>query len=341
MKKGVTFWTEGGNPTGMGHISRCVNLAIELASRGVRSGFLINDDDAVKSRLDAESIEYRVCPINGPGAAKLSDTVVVIDSKKDLSVPVKELRAAGRKVVVIENTTTDDAHAVIMPSPVFDGAYGKEGFFAGAEFVIMGRNFVRARRGAAPPRHGVPLRVLVTMGGADPNNLTEFILNALCDVKGIEVTAAVGPAVKPSRKLTALMKERSGSLNFITGVTDLAPLMKRSHIAFTAVGTTVYELAYMGVPSVIIANYESDADYLKVFEALGFCESLGFYKNVRAGEVVRAVRMFIKDRGLWKAMSRSAIELTDGGGAGRIADKIERLCQSRKNMPLALSASSF
>ena len=341
MKKGVTFWTEGGNPTGMGHVARCVNLAIELAARGVRSNFLINDDEAVRSRLEAESIEYTVCPIKCSGAAKFADAVVVIDTKKDLSALVKELKAAGKRVVAIENTTSEEADAVIMPSPVFDGAYERDGFYAGAEFVIMGKNFIEVRGNAKPPSHDVPLRVLVTMGGADPNNLTEFVLEALIDVKGIEVTAAVGPAAKPSRRLSALMKERSGALNFITGVTDLAPLMKRSHIAFTAVGTTIYELAYMGVPSVIIANYEDDADYLKIFEALGFCESLGFYKNVRGGEVVRAVRMFLKDQSLWKAMSRNAIELTDGKGAGRIADKIEGLCYARPARAIVRTASSF
>ena len=341
MKKGVTFWTEGGNPIGMGHVSRCVNLAIELAARGVRSNFMINDDEAIRSRLEAESIEYDVCAINGSGDAKLPEAVVVIDSKKDLSARIKELKAAGKRVVAIENTTAEGADAVVMPTPVFDGAYERDGFLAGAEFVIMGRNFIEARSSAKPPSHGMPLRVLVTMGGADPNNLTEFVLEALSDVAGIEVTAVVGPAAKPSRRLAALMKERSGALNFITGVTDLAPLMMRSHIAFTAVGTTVYELAYMGVPSVIIANYEDDADYLRVFDALGFCESLGFYKNVRGGEVVRAVRMFLNDSTLWKAMSRSAIELTDGNGAGRIADKIELLCNARPAKTIVRSASSF
>ena len=341
MKKGVTFWTEGGNPTGMGHVSRCVNLAIELAARGVRSNFLINNDEAVRSRLEAESIEYAICPDNSPGAAKLCEAVVVIDSKKDLTALVKELKAAGKKVVVIENSTTEDADEVIMPSPVFDGACGQDGLSAGAEFVIMGRNSVKARVNAKPPGHGEPLRILVTMGGADPNNLTEFVVEALSEVKGIEVIAAVGPAAKPSRRLCSLMKERSGALSFVTGITDLAPLMMRSHIAFTAVGTSVYELAYMGVSSVIIANYEDDADYLKVFEALGFCESLGFYKNVRGGEVVRAVRMFIKDKNLWKAMSKNAKDLTDGNGAGRIADRIERLFYARPARAIVRAASSF
>lgn len=341
MKKSVTFWTEGGNPIGMGHVSRCVNLAVELKARGIRSRFLINDDQAVKSRLEAASIDYAVCPFKGSSISKWTEGVVVIDTKKDLSTQVKELKGAGKRVIAIENTTAEEADAVIMPSPVFDGLYEKDGLFAGAEFVIMGKNFIEARKEAVAQAYGAPLKVLVTMGGADPNNLTEFVIEALSEVSGIEVTAAVGPAVKPSRRLSVLMKECSAAVNFETGVTDLAPLMKRSHLAFTAVGTTVYELAYMGVPSVIIANYESDADYLKIFEALGICESLGFYKNVRHGEVVKSVRMFLNDRAMWEAMSKSARDLTDGGGAGRIADKIEGLCRARSARHVVGVASSF
>jgi len=341
MDKRVAFWTEGGNPIGMGHVARCVNLAKELGARGVPCSFMVNDDPAVRSRLLTESLACEVRPLSCTDALKLKASVVVIDSKKDISGVVKVLKAANKKVLVVENTTADEADAIIMPTPVFDGAYGQAGFFAGAEFIIMGRNFVEARKAARPLRHATPLRVLVTMGGADPNNLTEFVVDSLSHVKDVHLTVAVGPAARPSKRLAGLMKEHTETMRFVTGITDLAPLMARAHVAFTAVGTTVYELAYMGVPSVIIANYESDADYLKVFEALGFCESLGYYKNVRGGEIVRAVRTLIKDSGMWKAMSRSARDLTDGKGAVRIADRIEGLCSKHSAHRAVNAASSF
>ncbi|MFQ5736265.1 MAG: PseG/SpsG family protein [Thermodesulfobacteriota bacterium] len=320
---GVTFWTEGGASIGMGHLARCVNLARELEMRGIRSGFLVNKDAAAAGRLSQEGLDYLYCALDDMGGVDLTRATVVIDTKRDVSAQVSALKKAGRQVITIENlSAVADSDAVVIPSPVFAGTQVRGKVFAGAEYVIMGKGFIEARKGLKRRRYTRPLKVLVTMGGADPNNLTGFVVDVLKDVRDIEVTVVIGPACRSHKRLENLTRGMATPFTFVTGVTDLAPYMRQAHVAFTAVGTTVYELAYMGVPSVIIANYESDRDYLRVFEALGISESLGFYRDVRGRDIVEAVRTFLKDPSICRAMSGCALEMTDGQGAARIADLI-------------------
>ena len=191
----------------------------------------------------------------------------------------------------------------------------------GGEFVIVNEKF-RAYRGTGI-RHSLPLKALVTMGGADPFRLTELVLNALSNMEGVEVTTVIGPAFSPERDLQALVKWRPG-FSFAENLKDLSPLMAASHLAITAVGTTIYELACMGVPSILIGNYESDRDDLKGFEGLGASISLGHYKDVTPEAIQNAVKRF-QDEAFWRKASEKASRLVDGNGAERIALLIEGL----------------
>jgi len=327
MQNGVTFWTEGGNSIGMGHVMRCINIARAIDSDNVPLQFLVNNERPVIDRLDQEAFFHVVYPMSGRHAGRLSNSVVVIDTKRDVSGHVRSLKGEGKRVVLIDNGSTDEADAIVMPTPVYGGAAGAQ-VFSGSSYLIIGDNFVQARR-PVPAEHASPLRVLVTMGGADPFNLTELVLKGLWGVEGIEVTAVIGPAFRISPTLDEFIRRSGGRFNVVFSVKDMAPLMRDAHIAFTAVGTTVYELAYMGVPSVLIGNYETDGEDLATLENLGICKSLGFYREVEQASIEAAVVGFRDDGRMWKKMSEAARGLTDGCGASRIASLICSLAEKK------------
>lgn len=324
MPHGVTFWTEGGSSIGMGHLSRCVNVARALQRLYVPINFLVNDERPVRSRLEAEGFDYAVAPIGEAFSGAVTGEVAVIDTKKDLKGIAVALRGSGRKVVAIDNTTAPEADSVVIPSPFFGGERRK-GVAGGSEFLIIGENFQR-ERGLSFRRGGLsPFKVLVTMGGADPCNLTELVVEALKQLSGIEVTVVMGPASRPSPYLKRFIASGNPAFRFLFDVADMAPLMGSCHIAFTAVGTTVYELAYMGVPSVIISNYPSDDADIRKLKDLGISFGLGYFKDVTAPMIRGAVKSLMKRGTLLDLMSRKAYSLTDGRGVSRIAGIIAGL----------------
>lgn len=324
MSHGVTFWTEGGSPIGMGHLSRCVNIARALKRLYIPFNFLVNDEKSVKRRLEAEGFDYAVAPITQTCAGAVTGEVAVIDTKKDLRGIAGALRESGRKVVAIDNTTAPEADSTVVPSPFFRGERG-ERVAGGSEFLIIGENFQREREISFRKEGLSPFKVLVTMGGADPCNLTELVVNALERLSGIEVTVVIGPAATPSPYLRRFIESENPAFRFLFDVADMAQLMSSSHIAFTAVGTTIYELAYMGVPSVIISNYPSDDRDIRELKNLGMSFGLGYFKDVTAPMIRGAVKSLMKRGTLLDLMSRKAYSLTDGKGASRIAGIIADL----------------
>jgi UDP-2,4-diacetamido-2,4,6-trideoxy-beta-L-altropyranose hydrolase len=326
MSYGVTFWTEGGKTIGMGHLSRSVNIARALKRNSVPFDFLINDDESVKARLEAEGFEFRVVGLSPEGVQKISSGTVVIDTKKDLSGLAALLKERGKRVVVIDNASSAEADLSVYPSPFYRGER-RANERGGSDYLIIGDNFIRERGALAQVKPFKPFKVLITMGGADPFNLTEQVVNAIERLDGVEATVVIGPASKPTQFLKRFIESGSEKFRFLYNVADMAPVMSSCHIAFTAVGTTVYELAYLGVPSVVIANYPNDDSDLRELKELGISFGLGYYKDVNAPMIRGAVKSLMKRENLLELMSRKAHALTDGRGAFRIASCIAELAE--------------
>lgn len=323
MQNSVTFWTEGGPTVGMGHVMRCINIARALEEQELPLHFLVNNERPVIDRLNSEALFHITYPLTGRHPSRLSGDVVVIDTKRDVSGQVHTLKEDGRKVILIDNTSTDEADAVVMPTPLYRGSI-KCGLVAGSEYIIIGERFRNAReRGLL--RHSAPLKVLVTMGGSDPNNLTGRILEELSDMEGIEVTVVIGPAFSADCAF-----ESSDRFSFVHNPRDMAALMSGSHVAFTAMGTTIFELAYMGVPSLVIGNYESDREDLASIEELGISRGLGYHMDIQPGNISGALTEFRDNAAMWQETSMKAKALTDGRGALRIAGLITSMLSGDK-----------
>ncbi len=98
--------------------------------------------------------------------------------------------------------------------------------------------------------------------------------------------------------------------------------MADSHIAITAVGTTLYELAAVGVPAIIAANHSKDHRDLELYKKLGMNLPLGFYQDVAPLQIQNAVSWLIEDKAAWQNMRNKGWQLIDGHGARRIAECI-------------------
>lgn len=320
MRYGVTFWTEGGKNIGMGHVVRCINMAHALRAFGISVNFLVNNDPAVLEKLDAAGLSHLVMDASGANISDITKDIIVFDTKKDIKRQVRILKDEGKKIVLIDNLNCGQADAVILPSALCRPSEGEGNIFAGNEYVIIGENFHAFKSRGISLSHSLPIKVLVTMGGADPFNLTRQVLAALKDVEDIEVNVVIGPA-SSAHEEEELYKD-SEKFIFHKNVSDMAPLIAGSHLAFTALGTTIFELAFLGVPSVIIANYKEDEQDLKEYSRLGIGIGLGYYKDAAPESIRDTVERFKSDSSLWEMVSGRAKRLSDGRGAFRIAEII-------------------
>ncbi len=328
MNLKVAIWTEGGRKLGMGHITRSLNIAWALKLRRVQPTIYINDDPAVKQRLEGTGVGYKVCDLNGRLSTEPPENTVIIDTKRDISDRVAALQATGKHVILIDNMTpaSKQADAVVIPSPLLGWMPGRKGFYSGADYLVIGENFHDMRRSGLKLEHKTPLKVLVTFGGSDPAGLTAKTLAAIWNVDNIDTTVVVGPVMDEST-LKDFESTDNRRIVFVRGVNDISPLMQNAHVCFTAVGQTLFEAAFMGTPPIVISANEGDAEDLEALRKFGFAKVLGFHEGVEPGAIREGLSKYVEHGKMWAGVSDRCSKVTDGFGADRIATIVKSIVE--------------
>ena len=115
-----------------------------------------------------------------------------------------------------------------------------------------------------------------------------------------------------------------------TDVQDMAGLMAQCDLAVTAGGTTIYELAAVGVPFLCFSyaeNQEALTEYIGRKQIAGYCGA--WHKGKEAVlEALKTQMAVCRSKAVREHMSWEEKRMTDGGGASRCAELI-RSCTGR------------
>jgi len=167
----------------------------------------------------------------------------------------------------------------------------------------------------------VARKILVTLGGSDPDNVTLKVIEAVrtVDLDGLEVKVVVGGA-NPHFDLIYESVKDLPNFTLIKNAETMPELMAWADIAISAGGSTCWELAYMGVPSILCPIAENQKlitqELYKIHTAVGF--SLGGLTLTSMEDVTHFITSFLKKRQLRSGLSRTQKEIVDGTGAKNI-----------------------
>jgi UDP-2,4-diacetamido-2,4,6-trideoxy-beta-L-altropyranose hydrolase len=164
-------------------------------------------------------------------------------------------------------------------------------------------------------------RILVTLGGSDPENLTVKVLEALerVDVDGLEIKVAVGSGNPHYKELQAAAARSSFPVDLEGDGLDMPQLMIWADLAISAAGSTCWELAFMGLPSLIIVSADNQRASAQRLHELGAAINLGWHGSLTQGEIARVLSDLTKQAGQRQKISQCGKELVDGMGAGRVS----------------------
>src|SRR5690606_31062260 len=118
-------------------------------------------------------------------------------------------------------------------------------FLLGPEYYPIRREFVRARNFSREFNNRV-IHILITMGGADPRNITWDIIKMLnnCFLCNIDIRVIIGPQNNHYEKLREDINKLNLSISLIQNPRDIPELMLWADIGISSAGTTTYELAF-------------------------------------------------------------------------------------------------
>jgi spore coat polysaccharide biosynthesis protein SpsF len=176
-------------------------------------------------------------------------------------------------------------------------------------------------------RGGRP-RVIVSMGGSDPNGLTLPAVRALAALEAtFEATVVVGPGA--DSQLEAKIAKIAPRFSIVRSPNDLPRLMSEADLGLISFGVTAYELAALGVPAVYLCLTDDHAYSASAFERAGMGVSLGVAAQANEADIRVAVQELLSDVELRRTMSAAGRMNLDGRGAMRIATCVKRLVEER------------
>ena len=166
--------------------------------------------------------------------------------------------------------------------------------------------------------------ILVTMGGADTQNVSSKVLEALnlITLFELEIKVVLGAANPWKKDIEMLAQKSPHHVEILYGVDNMPVLMSWADFAITAAGGTIWELAHLGVPIVAISNAENQRENATCIETLSIGVYAGIGRELKRGALSALIYDLLEHPGLLVKMACRGICMVDGHGAGRICAKM-------------------
>ncbi len=329
---------------GTGHVMRCLALAQYWQNQGGEAAFVGHIDSALlRQRLLSEGFQIYNLPAAHPNPLDLTAFLpwlhehhfqagwVALDGYHFDPVYQQAVRAAGWPLVVVDDYGhLSEYHADII---VNQNAYAKEIDYQaqaqalilrGVRFALLRKEFRQAltsKDDSERCNHGLPgRRILITMGGADPDNVAGKVLDTLQSMakSGLEVKVVIGP-LNPHRQA---LQERLNCLaldtELLTSVTDMVSLMRWADLAISAAGSTCWELAALGVPMVVTVLADNQERVAASLAEHGVAVNLGWFDAWQAEQVASVFLDLMDNAQKRLEMAQKGQQLIDGRGCERL-----------------------
>lgn len=344
MSRAVFFRCDITTYTGIGHYTRCLALADEMAANAVKPIFLIGGDSLAASILQNQNYEYH---LQAPGLSlsaefdrprKGASVGIVLDLSYQRNVAqqtefarlLDNLGLDFGKRILIDNAGNDslltrigeNVDLLVVP---YDGTVVPRMFppndaLVGPEYFPLPTPLLRVTRTRRVSREVTHL--LVTFGGSDPWGLTEhFVASTPIMRNRPQTRIIIGPCFESSRvsKLDARVRDLD-HCQLVVSPLSMWEHYRWANMAVTATGLTKYELAYVGVPSIHVSGDQLARETNKSFSERLSIVDLGplscqttFAQGIDRG---------IDDYAYRKRVFARGKDLLDGRGSQRIVARI-------------------
>ena len=337
------FRADGGPEIGSGHVMRSLALAAAWCSSGGRAEFVSHSADGdLLRRLNGLGIAH-----SDPGGRRslapdreftagrvreLSAAWVVVDGYEFDIGYYADVRAAGARLCVIDDGVRLDRYEVDLLIDQNADATGRayptgasDVCLLGPDFAQLRPEFVNSLRDGRTIPENVN-RILVTMGGSDPTNLTMLAIDALADSPdlGHDVVVVVGPGNEQAEEIRARISGIPG-VRYLQSPENMAEVMASVDLAVASAGSSMLEMAFLGLPAIVLVAADNQVSGAKGFSELGAVVNLG-PGDEDFSELLRStVSSVANDRPTREAMSRRGMATVDGRGAQRVVDEMLRI----------------
>ncbi|MBR4965081.1 MAG: UDP-2,4-diacetamido-2,4,6-trideoxy-beta-L-altropyranose hydrolase [Lachnospiraceae bacterium] len=333
----IGIYAEGNEIIGIGHVMRCLTIADALFSRGQKVIFFTN---SCHSLLEKRGYQAEAVPEGFSG----SDTEIGFWKKNAEERGLTLLLLDGYNVTsaymealskIVKTAYLDDM--CMFPYPVdlvinynifadekdYEGIAKHTQLCLGTSYAPVRKEFLQHKKEQLKQGRA---EILISVGGADSMGLSPFIAGTIKEhLEDSCLHVLCGPYSRQKDELVTL-KERYGGIEIYENVTAVWEVMGKCNMAVSAAGTTMYELATMGLPVLTFYFVENQRRIAEGFAGEGAAIGVGAYDQANpeafAKRLVTELDRLVGDSVLREQIKRRGTECVDGKGAFRIAEAL-------------------
>jgi UDP-2,4-diacetamido-2,4,6-trideoxy-beta-L-altropyranose hydrolase len=326
---------------------RCIALAQAWQNQGGDVTFLSHcDSKALRQRIIDEGFDFIPIEKPHPDPSDLTQTLNVLKRHAPCPMPhalwlvvdgyhftpdyQKIIRANVYRLLVIDDMAhLEHYHADILLNQNIHASslrysYDRDAVkLLGCGYVLLRREFSKYKdwKREIPEK---AKKILVTMGGGEPNNVTLKVIHALTllDDPDLEVKIVVGPSNLNTETLKNALLFAPCSSRIFYNVRDMPELMAWADMAISAGGSTCWEMAFMGLPFLTIVLADNQAGISRGLYEEGVSLDLSWYCELSLEKIALCLSDIIHNSNVRRKCSATGQRLVDGHGSKRIVDII-------------------
>lgn len=338
MKRGILLVRADATVTsGTGHVMRCLALAQAWQHAGGDVLFAMAQfTPAIGERLQSEQLKIVAIEAVAGSADDIRQTIaaavshnaewLVLDGYQFNANYVSELQNVRPLLVLDDNGEIEFYSAELVlnqnvhaRAEMYLQRAPRTRLLLGPSYTLLRKEFTAyrnwARKVSAPGK-----RVLLTMGGSDPKDLTPGILAALCDlpIADLQIRVVVGGSAENRSVVAEKAEGFSGRVEVLSNVGNIAELMAWADVAITGAGTTCWEMCLLGLPAILVVVAENQRFIAEHLATLGAAINAGPAESLDCSFLAQITAQLLENADRRFKMSQSARQLVDGMGSERV-----------------------
>jgi len=192
----------------------------------------------------------------------------------------------------------------------------------GSEYALLRPEFLQHRQAAKKRRNDIsqPRNLLISLGGTDPDFLTELAMLALSESDSASkflVDIVLSSQAPHLDRVVKLSKNMPYKTNLHIDSSEMAYLMTNADMAIGAGGTTSWERCCLGLPTLAIVMTDNQKGVIGALESAGATVNVGHGKDIDSHKLSAFIDRYVNDPRSLHDMSKKSFETCDGLGAKR------------------------
>lgn len=350
LKKCVLIRTDANKEIGMGHVMRCLSIADAMKKDyDVQPLFVVSDDNPVEliTKRGHKVINLHTDYRDMNSQAEFNRIAQLLNQHLPLALLVDSYQADSDYFVKLKELMAEEEGLKSLPCKVFymddirrpeyevdgiinyniyakDFAYGQEKCLLGAKYVPLGQAYAGEGKIKRTVAKNVT-DVLVTSGGADKYSICYQIADGLARAYPAIRFHVVSGAY--NENLDALKELSAECANVVIeqNVTDMKRLQEICDVAVSSAGSTMYELAVLGIPTITYYFVDNQKLIAEAFGNKGHAINAGDYRDgadKMLENIADTFKQMVESYVFRKMSSANMKCVTDGQGAKRIAGAV-------------------